>query len=184
MNTLYFLLAVTEQVFEIHVGHLANNLLLLACVPYFEIIQGGLWDHFALCVPVRVAVCLYVCMSVCSPNYLFYVRPVQYQRNVGDKFFPEPLAFYRWGSVWLSPVGTQATSGHFLLAQNDDDDDDDDDYDEGKEEYGAVSGMIIERGDWNILKKPTLVPLCSPQIKHDLTWPGIEFESPRWAADD
>jgi hypothetical protein len=40
-----------------------------------------------------------------------------------------------------------------------------DDYD-----YGAVGGMRIDRGNRSTRRKPAPVPLCPPQIPHDLTW--------------
>jgi hypothetical protein len=45
-------------------------------------------------------------------------------------------------------------------------DDDDDDCDE----YGAVGGMRIVRGNPSIRRKLAPLPLCTPQIPHDLTW--------------
>jgi hypothetical protein len=63
------------------------------------------------------------------------------------------------GGVRLIPLGTSATIG--LLYQprmiNDDD-------------YGAVGGMRIDRGNRSTRRKPSPVPLCPPQIPHDLTW--------------
>jgi hypothetical protein len=38
------------------------------------------------------------------------------------------------------------------------------------DDCGAVSGMRIGRGDWNTWEKPAPVPLCPPQVPHDLTW--------------
>jgi hypothetical protein len=46
-----------------------------------------------------------------------------------------------------------------------DDDDDDDD------ECGAVGEMRFGRGNLSTRRKPTPVPLYTPQIPHDLTWP-------------
>jgi hypothetical protein len=43
-------------------------------------------------------------------------------------------------------------------------DDDDDD------ECGAVGGMRIGRGSRSTRRKSAPVPLCPPQIPHDLTW--------------
>jgi hypothetical protein len=54
----------------------------------------------------------------------------------------------------------------------DDDDDDDDD------ECGAVGGMRIVRGDQSTQRKPAPVPLCPPQIAHDLA--GLELWPPLW----
>jgi hypothetical protein len=38
------------------------------------------------------------------------------------------------------------------------------------DDYGAVGGMRIGRGNRNTRRKPTPVSLCSPHIPHDLTW--------------
>jgi hypothetical protein len=38
------------------------------------------------------------------------------------------------------------------------------------DECGAVSGIRTGRGNRNIRRKPAPVPLCPPQIPHDLTW--------------
>jgi hypothetical protein len=53
----------------------------------------------------------------------------------------------------LSPLGTQAVSRHYVLAQDDDeyDDDDDDDDDEGKEECGVVSEKLKLRRETEVL---------------------------------
>jgi hypothetical protein len=37
-------------------------------------------------------------------------------------------------------------------------------------EYGAVGWMKIGRGNRSTRRKPNAVPLCPPQILHDLTW--------------
>jgi hypothetical protein len=37
-------------------------------------------------------------------------------------------------------------------------------------ESGPVSGMRIGRGNWGSRRKPVTMPLCLPQIQHDLTW--------------
>jgi hypothetical protein len=37
------------------------------------------------------------------------------------------------------------------------------------DEYGAVSGMRIGKENRSARRKPALVPLCPPQIPHDLT---------------
>jgi hypothetical protein len=41
-----------------------------------------------------------------------------------------------------------------------------------QDEFGTGSGMRIGRGDQNIRKTPSPVPLCSPQTH--MTWPGID----------
>jgi hypothetical protein len=38
------------------------------------------------------------------------------------------------------------------------------------DDYGAVGGMRIGRGNRSTLRKPAPVPLCPPQIPRDLTW--------------
>jgi hypothetical protein len=55
------------------------------------------------------------------------------------------------GGVRLSPLGTSATVGRLYQPRMIDDD------------YGAVSGNLSTR------RKPAPVPLCPPQIPHDLT---------------
>jgi hypothetical protein len=62
------------------------------------------------------------------------------------------------GGVRLSPLGTSATVGLFYHPQMIDDD------------YGAVGGMGIGRRNRSTQRKPAPVPLCPPQIPHDLTW--------------
>jgi hypothetical protein len=67
-------------------------------------------------------------------------------------------SFFSLGGVRLSPLGTLGTV--VLLYQpriiNDD--------------YGAVGGMRIGRGNRITRRRPAPVPLCPPQIPHDLTW--------------
>jgi hypothetical protein len=63
------------------------------------------------------------------------------------------------GGVRLSPVGTSATAGLFYQPRMIDGDD-----------YGAVGGMRIGKGNRSTRRKPAPVPLCLPQIPHDLTW--------------
>jgi hypothetical protein len=50
----------------------------------------------------------------------------------------------------------------YQFRTSDDDDNDDD-------ECGAIGGIKIGRGNRSTGKKPTPVPLCPPQIPHDLT---------------
>jgi hypothetical protein len=55
------------------------------------------------------------------------------------------------------------------------------------DECGAVGGMRIGRGNRSTRRKPAPVPLCPPQIPHDLTWArtrgsGVESRWPTaWA---
>jgi hypothetical protein len=39
-----------------------------------------------------------------------------------------------------------------------------------EDECGAVGGMKIGRGNLSTIRKPAPVPLCPPQIPHELTW--------------
>jgi hypothetical protein len=59
--------------------------------------------------------------------------------------------------VRLSPLGTSATVGLLYQPRMIDD-------------YGAVGGMKIGRGNRITRRKPAPVPRCPPQIPHDLTW--------------
>jgi hypothetical protein len=58
--------------------------------------------------------------------------------------------------VRLSPLGTSATVGLLYQPRMIDDD------------YGAVGGMRIGRGNRSTRRKPAPVPLCPPRIPHDL----------------
>jgi hypothetical protein len=60
--------------------------------------------------------------------------------------------------VRLSPLGTLATVGLLYQPWMIDDD------------YGALGEMRIGRGNRSTRRKPAPVPLCPPQIPHDLTW--------------
>jgi hypothetical protein len=57
-----------------------------------------------------------------------------------------------------SPLGTSATSWPMHQPLTTDD------------ECGAIGGMRIGRENRSTRRKPTPVPLCPPQIPHDLTW--------------
>jgi hypothetical protein len=61
--------------------------------------------------------------------------------------------------VRLSALGTSATVGLLYQPRMMDDDD-----------YGAVGGLRIGRGNRSTRRKPAPVPLCTPKIPHDLTW--------------
>jgi hypothetical protein len=62
------------------------------------------------------------------------------------------------GGVWLSPLGTPATVGLLYKPRMINDD------------YGAVSGMRTGRWNRSTRRKSAPVPLCPPQIPHDLAW--------------
>jgi hypothetical protein len=74
-----------------------------------------------------------------------------------------PFFIFVW---WGEPESTWYVGHYFFLLHQfrmiDDDDDDD--------ECGAVRGMRIYRGNQGTRRKPAPVPLCLPQIPHDLTW--------------
>jgi hypothetical protein len=59
----------------------------------------------------------------------------------------------------VSPLGTSATSWPLYQPRMMDDD-----------EYGAVGGMRIGRGNRSTRRKHSPMPLCPPQIQHHLTW--------------
>jgi hypothetical protein len=60
------------------------------------------------------------------------------------------------GGVRLSPLGTSATVGLLYQPRMIYDD------------YGAVGGMKIGRGNRSTRRNPAPVSLCPPQIPHDL----------------
>jgi hypothetical protein len=62
------------------------------------------------------------------------------------------------GGVRLSPLDTSATVGLLFQPRMIDDD------------YEPVGGMRIGRGNRSSRRKHAPVPLCPPQIPHDLTW--------------
>jgi hypothetical protein len=73
-----------------------------------------------------------------------------------------------WGGVRLSPLGTSATVGLLYQPRMIDDDD-----------YVAVGGMRIGRGNRSTRRKPAPVPLYPPQIPHDLgSNPGLRGGKP------
>jgi hypothetical protein len=58
----------------------------------------------------------------------------------------------------MSPLGASATVGLLYQPRMIDD------------ECGIVRGMTIGRGNRSTRRKPAPVPLCPPQIPHELTW--------------
>jgi hypothetical protein len=67
--------------------------------------------------------------------------------------------------VRMSTLGTVATTGLLYQPQMIDDGD-----------CGAIDGTKIGRGNRSTQRKPASVPLCPPQIPHDLT------QTQTWAA--
>jgi hypothetical protein len=66
--------------------------------------------------------------------------------------------FSLWGGMRLSPLGTSATNWPIYQPWMIDD------------ECGAADGMRIGRGSRSTRRTPAPMPLCPPQIPHDLTW--------------
>jgi hypothetical protein len=84
--------------------------------------------------------------------HLSWISKVHYRDHKGQPLDPSFLVC--WSGVRLSPLGTSAT---YQPRMRDDD------------ECGAVGGMRIGRGNRTTRRKPAPVPLCPPQIPHDLT---------------
>jgi hypothetical protein len=68
----------------------------------------------------------------------------------------------------LSPLGTAATIGLLYQPQMIDDDD-----------YGAVGGMRIGKGNRSTRRKPAPAPLCSPQMPHEQTRAAVRLSALR-----
>jgi hypothetical protein len=66
--------------------------------------------------------------------------------------------FFILSGVRLRSLGTAATTGLLYQPHMIDDG-----------HCGAVGGMKFGRGNRSTLRKPAAVPLCPPQIPHDLT---------------
>jgi hypothetical protein len=78
--------------------------------------------------------------------------------STGTFFAPFPIFLLSVGGVRPGPLVTSATVGLLYRPRIIDDD------------YGAVGGMRIGRGNRRTRRKPAPVPLYPPQIPHDLTW--------------
>jgi hypothetical protein len=74
-----------------------------------------------------------------------------------------------WGRVKLGPLGTLATSWPIVPAP-------------GAYEDGEFGGMMVGKGNRSTQRKPAPVPLCPPQIPHDLT--GCKPRPLLWEASD
>jgi hypothetical protein len=85
------------------------------------------------------------------------------EKNVGKQCFF--FNFLGWGGVRLSPLGTSATNWPIVSAPDD--------------ECGAVGGMRIDRRNRSVRRRPAPVPLCPPQIPHDVTWARIRTAAVR-----
>jgi hypothetical protein len=73
------------------------------------------------------------------------------------------------GGVQIGPKSTSATNRSTVL-------------DPGDYEDGEFGGMMIGRGNRSGRRKPAAVPLCPPQIPHELT--GREPGPPWWEVRD
>jgi hypothetical protein len=71
--------------------------------------------------------------------------------------------------VQLGPLGPSATNSRTVSVP-------------GDYEDGESGGMMNGRRNRSTRRKPTPVPLCPPQIPHDVT--GREPGPPRWEASD
>jgi hypothetical protein len=74
-----------------------------------------------------------------------------------------------WGGVQLDPLDTSGTNWPIVPAPGD--------YEDG--EFG---GMMVGKGSRSTRRKSAVVPLCPPQIAHDLN--RREPGPPRWEASD
>jgi hypothetical protein len=90
-------------------------------------------------------------------------------KNICPKFMLYFLIRLVGGEVQLGPLGTSATNWPIVLAPSD--------YEDG--EFG---GMMISRGNQITRRNPAPVPLCPPQIQHELI--GREPGPPGWEASD
>jgi hypothetical protein len=89
-------------------------------------------------------------MKCLCPTFSWKQGPL----SLGVVYF---LFLVSWGGVRLSPLGTVATVWPIVPAPDDD-------------HCGAIRGMRIGRGNRSTRRNPAPVPLCPPQIPHDLTW--------------
>jgi hypothetical protein len=92
--------------------------------------------------------------NVVRPCNLPLLTPVLI--NQCDTWTIYSLFLVSLGGVRLSPLGTSATLGLLYPPRMIDDD------------YGAVGGMRIGRGNRSTRRRPAPVSLCPPQISHDL----------------
>jgi hypothetical protein len=101
----------------------------------------------------------YKCFKTCWASHISSLeavvlnnRPFKVCIWIGNVVFLVSL-----GGVRLSPLGTSATVGLLYQPRMIDDAD-----------YGAVGGMRIGRWNQSTRRKPAPMPLCPPQIPHDL----------------
>jgi hypothetical protein len=71
--------------------------------------------------------------------------------------------------VQLGPLGTSVANSPIVPAP-------------GDYEDGEIGGMMIGKGNQSTRRKPVPVPLCPPQIPHDLI--RCEPGPPRWEASE
>jgi hypothetical protein len=75
------------------------------------------------------------------------------------------------GGARLSPLGKPTTVWPIVPARMIDDD-----------ECGTVGAVRIGKGNRNTRRKSAAVPLCPPEMAHDLTW--SRTRPPRWKAGE
>jgi hypothetical protein len=90
----------------------------------------------------------YVFMATIGYNFYFY-----FQIRIAG------------GGVELGSLGTSVINWRIIPAA-------------GDYEGGEFGGMMIGKGNRGTRRKPAPMPLCSPQISHELT--GREPGPPRW----
>jgi hypothetical protein len=95
-----------------------------------------------------------------SELQLFEVpRDPAFRKKIPFLFSRLKISFFLvfWGGVRLSPLGTPDTNWPSYTPRM-------------TEDYGAFGGMRIGRGNRSTRRKLAPVPLCSPQIPHDVTF--------------
>jgi hypothetical protein len=110
--------------------------------------------------PSLLPLCIYfVCVSFPLPSFVcFLYHTHTHTHTEAEK---EYLCHFliSGGVVRLSPLGTSTLLTYCTRAGQVDND-----------ECGAVGGMRIGRRNQSTRRKPVPVPLCLPQIPHNLTW--------------
>jgi hypothetical protein len=70
---------------------------------------------------ISLCVCMCIPLPLPSKGKVIHIRFLCdpcHERIIGYYFFPEFLAFYTWGGIRLSPIGTSATHRPILPAPN------------------------------------------------------------------
>jgi hypothetical protein len=131
-----------------------------------------LWEYFIVWSCQRLTGCLKQSDSLVVPGWntsysmSFYelndmFRPHRGHRQVymyDSCSFVVVVVFFLSFSGWGETESTWYVGHCWTIVPAPDDD------------YGAVGGMRIGRGNQSTRRKPAPVPLCPPQIPHGLTW--------------